>query len=116
MNETLKDVIDSYNEYIVRIIPGIDSIIEKLKGNPVNSGMSDIFNLIEGTTWLIEVNKYLEVETKLITVNVQLLNNVNSELITVLESQDSYLLIDFLEYEYKEIIKGLKKIKLTEEN
>lgn len=99
MTEILMDTVQSYNEYLPKVVAGSHEIAENLRSDNVAAALPMILDFSEGMSWLveaIELFKKNEVDADLHIERIhEFLNEINSGL----EMQDYVLVADMFEYE-----------------
>lgn len=110
MMEEIKQVVDSYNEYIVKVPAGCIIIANDLRVANKNRGLAIIQDFIDGMFWLIEADKLL-IQNKVATgfsveKATEFLNEINSGL----ENNDYFLVADLFEYEVAPFFEKLDAI------
>ncbi|MEO4054179.1 hypothetical protein [Solibacillus sp. CAU 1738] len=111
MNQIIKETMESYNEYIKKLIIGCETISEELR-NHEQTLLNNIMLLSEGIEWLISVNK------KFFELNIGDLidsNEIKSFLIEIndgLENKDYLLVADIIEYEMKPFFESLSPYEI----
>lgn len=107
MNDELKDLRNSYDEYIEKVPAGCIKIAEELRKENMDI-LKSIIDFSEGMEWLITVSEYLYeqgVNTNLSQSHLMdYLNNINEALI----QEDFYLVADLFEYEIADYFEKLR--------
>lgn len=98
MNKENLELVESYNEYLSKLQPGVIAIIESIRNENFNETVENLLNLVEGLTWLATVNNHLQNLGLVKSMDINKLNEFNQELVNSIAEKDSYLCADILEY------------------
>lgn len=114
MNELIKDIVQSYNEYINNISPGSLQIADYLRKDQVQEALQLILQFSEGMSWLSSVEELLIKNSIEVVLNVNKINEFLIEINNGLEIQDYVLVADMFEYEIAPFFENVSLIKGTE--
>lgn len=107
MNDELKDLKKSYDEYIEKVPAGCIKIAEELRKENMDI-LKSIIDFSEGMEWLIAVNNHFTEQGIQMELNqpllIDYLNNINEALM----QEDFYLVADLFEYEIADYFEKLR--------
>lgn len=101
MDQLIKDTIYSYNEYLLKMPSGCQSIADDIRKDNLSGAFKSILEFSEGAGWLISVNSLLEKNSYINPINTQKINEFLNEINSGLEIQDYVIVADMFEYEIK---------------
>lgn len=109
MNDSKMEVLHTSSEYLGKLIPGINNILEFYRsGNELKANRM-IIDVIDGLLWLTEAFTLTQ-DIQKEKMDVSCMNEHLSEMLSAFENSDYVLLSDLLEYE---VLPILKKWHLT---
>ncbi|QEY20496.1 MULTISPECIES: hypothetical protein [unclassified Psychrobacillus] len=113
MSDLLKDTVESYNNYLVRLPIGCQEISNLLRKDLIMDAMNLITNFSEGVIWLTTAND-LFLQSKLHSeLNAKKIHEFLHEVNNGLEIQDYVLIADMFEYEIKPFFEECSAIEFT---
>ncbi|MEK4244731.1 hypothetical protein MKZ20_05215 [Psychrobacillus sp. FSL K6-2684] len=101
MDELIKETIESYNEYLLKLPSGCQKIADNIRTDNLSVALKGILEFSEGAAWLIDANVLLERNSFPNTLNPEKINEFLNEVNSGLEIQDFVLVADMFEYEIK---------------
>ena len=101
MDEIQKDIIESYNNYILNIPNGCQEIVNHIRENKMQKALGMILDFSEGVNWLVEVNRILKSQGISKLLEVEKIHDFLEEINNGLEIHDFLLVADLFEYEIK---------------
>jgi len=110
MNEVI-EVINSYNEYILKVASGSIQIAEHLRKDEVPEAMQMILQFSEGMGWLVEASDLLSKNKVTVNLPVEQIHEFLNEINSGLELQDYVLVADMFEYEIAPFFEQLSPIE-----
>lgn len=110
MNEVM-EVINSYNEYILKVSSGSIQIAEHLRKDAVPEAMQMILQFSEGMGWLVEASDLLSKNNVTVHLPVEQIHEFLNEINSGLELQDYVLVADMFEYEIASFFEQLSPIE-----
>lgn len=113
MNELLAETVESYNNYLIKIPRGCQTVADLLRADQIRNAMQIVADFSDGVIWLTTANDMFqkngfksELDSKKIH---EFLNEVNNGL----EIQDYVLVADMFEYEIKPFFEKYSAIELA---
>ncbi|WP_432702114.1 hypothetical protein [Lysinibacillus sphaericus] len=97
--QEVKEVMESYNNYLGNVSKGAFYISEQLREDSVQEALSTILNFSEGMLWLTEASELLEKNNVKAKINIEKIQEFLIEVNNGLEKQDYVLVADMFEYE-----------------
>jgi len=110
MNEVF-DVIESYNEYTVKIPQGAIYIANCLREDKLNEALLTIKDFSEGVIWLSDASNLLKKNNVDVSLSIDQIHNFLNEINEGLEKHDFLLVADLFEYEIAPFFQELKMIE-----
>jgi len=114
MDELIKETIDSYNEYLLKLPLGCQKIADDIRTDNLSEALKGILEFSEGAGWLIDANVLLERNSISNALNVEKINEFLNEVNTGLEIHDFVLVADMFEYEIKPFFEECSFYKVSE--
>ncbi|KGR76497.1 hypothetical protein [Ureibacillus sinduriensis] len=111
MNNTIMEVIESYNNYIEKISPGCLQIAEHLRKDEIDESMRMILQFSEGMGWLIHASELLNENNVNVILEVQAINEFLQEINNGLEVMDYVIVADMFEYEIAPFFEQVTKVE-----
>ncbi|WP_223552937.1 MULTISPECIES: hypothetical protein [Lysinibacillus] len=108
MESIIRETIDSYNNYIIRIPKGCRDIAIGLRSEKVNDTLKSILDFSEGVIWLTKVNHLLAVNGYINDLNIQRIDEYLEEINSGLLLEDYYMVADLFEYEIQSFFENCK--------
>lgn len=105
------EVIESYNEYIVKIPQGAVYIANSLREDKLNEALLTIKDFSEGLVWLSDAANLLRKNNVEVSLNIEKIHDFLNEINDGLEIQDFMLVADLFEYEIAPFFQGLKLVE-----
>ncbi|WP_313892594.1 hypothetical protein [Psychrobacillus sp.] len=99
MTEILKDTIQSFNEYLPRVVAGSHDIAESLRSDNVAVALPMILDFSEGMSWLVEAIELFKINEVDANLHIDRIHEFLNEINAGLEMQDYVLVADMFEYE-----------------
>lgn len=99
MIEVLKDTVQSYNEYLPRVVAGSYEIAESLRSDNVAPALTMILDFSEGMSWLVEAIELFKMNEVDANLHIDRIHEFLNEINMGLEMQDYVLVADMFEYE-----------------
>jgi len=109
MEEIIKESMESYNNYIDKLGPGTEFIINQIHNENYQEAKQNLINLLEGLLWLVEVNNKLSKLNYVNLLDIYKMNSLSEDLIEAMGKNDFNLCADILEYELKDLSSTLIK-------
>ncbi|MGE8033502.1 hypothetical protein [Lysinibacillus sp. NPDC093692] len=110
MSEVM-EVVNSYNEYILKVSSGSIQIAEHLRKDEVPEAMQMILQFSEGMGWLVEASDLLSKNKVTVNLPVEQIHEFLNEINSGLELQDYVLVADMFEYEIAPFFEQLSPIE-----
>jgi len=110
MNE-VNEVIESYNEYIIKIPNGAIYIANSLREDKMNEALLTIKDFSEGVIWLSDAGNLLDKNNVDVSLSIEKIHDFLNEINEGLEKQDFLLVADLFEYEIAPFFQELKLIE-----
>jgi len=99
MDDLLIETIESYNDYLDKVMPGCLKIAENLRQDEIESALQMILQFSEGMDWLVQAcNLFVRNEVR-VSLEVETIHEFLNEVNNGLEMQDYVLVADMFEYE-----------------
>ncbi|MGE7672165.1 hypothetical protein ACQKMV_01100 [Lysinibacillus sp. NPDC094403] len=115
MNKENMELMESYNNYLSKLQPGVIAVIKSIRNENFNKAVDNLLNLVEGLTWLAAVNNHLQNLGLVKSIDINKLNEINQELVNSITDKDSYLCADILEYGLLDFLLEIEE-KVTDSN
>lgn len=106
----LEQLIESYNEYLERLVVGTENIAKKLRGDLIEEGVKDILDFSEGLLWMIDAEALFKQNGILVENKMEKINEFLEEINSSLEREDYLLVADLFEYEIAPYFASLQGI------
>lgn len=107
--ELKKEVLGTALEYIERVLPGVEEIIECFQTGREDKATSMMIELIEGMQWLIQaIDGTTDLQGEH-SIDTSQINSILNQLVEAYENMDYVLLSDLLEYELLPLAKTWKE-------
>lgn len=113
-----KELLIEARTYTDKLIKGIESCVDKIRGNMLTEAYSQFSFITEGVDWLIGAMTILGKDL-IEPINITEMNGSLKEMIQSIENQDNILWADLLEYEilerivvWKEALEEVKSIEV----
>lgn len=103
MNEQLREIKESYYDYISKIENGCLMISNLIRQGNYSQAFESIIAFSEGIQWLLSVEKTLNEQAYVINSRITEANDYLLEINTALETQDFLTVADIFEYEIQPI-------------
>lgn len=106
----IKELIESYNDYVKKIPVGALYIANYLREDNLNNALTAIKDFSEGVLWLSEASDLLVKNSVEAALNIEQIQEFLIEVNDGLEKQDYVLVADMFEYEiapfFEEVVKA----------
>lgn len=109
MEELIKETMESYDIYIDKLEPGIETIINLVHNEEYYEAKQSLVNLLEGLFWLVEINHKLNSLNHSCSLDINEINRLTDEILKALEQNDLNLCAEILQYELKDFVCSLRK-------
>ena len=113
MSDLLKDTVESYNNYLLRLPIGCQEISDLLRKDHIMDAMNLITNFSEGVIWLTTANDFFLKSNLQSELNAKKIHEFLNEVNSGLEIQDYILIADMFEYEIKPFFDECPAIEFT---
>jgi len=114
MEKLIKETIESYNEYLLKLPLGCQEIADNIRTDNLSGALKSILEFSEGAGWLINANVLLEKNSFSNPLNPEKINEFLTEINTGLEIQDYVLVADMFEYEIKPFFEESSFYRISE--
>lgn len=109
MEVDIKEIIQSYNDYLKKFPHGCELIATYLREDgTIQLGLKSILDFSEGVTWLLEVNQLLDKYGLKNEVSMDKIKEYLEEINTSLEIGDYFTVADLFDYEIKTFFENCK--------
>jgi len=95
----IKDLIESYNEYVNKVPTGAIYIANCLREDKLNNALMTIKDFSEGVLWLTEASELMKKNGAMAELSIEQIQEFLIEVNKGLEKQDYVLVADMFEYE-----------------
>lgn len=99
MTEILMETVQSYNEYLPRVVAGSQEIADNLRSDNVAVALTMILDFSEGMSWLVEAIDLFKINEVNVELQIDKIHEFLNEINAGLEMQDYVLVADMFEYE-----------------
>ncbi|SOB91096.1 hypothetical protein SAMN05880501_101261 [Ureibacillus xyleni] len=110
MSEIILEVIESYNQYLDKVVNGSTTIADLLRTERISDAMNIILDFTEGMGWLTDVSILLKQNDVSINLRVEQIHEFLIEINTGLINQDYVLVADMFEYEIAPFFESVEPI------
>ncbi|MEK4173666.1 hypothetical protein MHI22_19670 [Lysinibacillus sp. FSL L8-0312] len=94
-----KDIMESYNNYLLNIPNGCQQIVNHIRENKIQEALGMILDFSEGVNWLVDVNQILKFHGISKLLEVEKIHDFLEEINNGLAIHDFLLVADLFEYE-----------------
>lgn len=110
-NNIINESLNSLNEYLDKLIPGIEKIVDYFSKDNEGEALKLLIEAIEGINWCLEVVILTKptLEKYNIEINEKNIRKILLEFEQALQNEDFVYVSDLLEYELIDIFKYWKK-------
>lgn len=110
-NNIINESLNSLNEYLDKLIPGIENIVDYFSKDNEGEALKLLIEAIEGINWCLEVVILTKptLEKYNIEINEKNIRKILLEFEQALQNEDFVYVSDLLEYELIDIFKYWKK-------
>lgn len=109
--QQVKELFESYNEYLARLVPGTLAIAELLHKEDISNALSQIVDFSNGIDWLVEATELLKMSAQVVELDINKVVGFLEIVNEGLEKKDYVLVADILEFEISEYFKKLSRIE-----
>lgn len=107
----LFEVIESYNNYIVKVPKGAIYLANCFREDKLQEALSAVTDFSEGVIWLSDVADLLNKSNYFVELNIEQIHEFLIEINEALEKQDYILVADLFEYEISPFFEQAQLIK-----
>lgn len=116
MDNAILEVIESYNEYLLKLKNGLPNYINLVKESDTSESKLLLIDLLEGLLWLKNVSVKIESFINSGSQGIQDLNLVIQELGNAAEKGDINYCVEIIDYEVLPLIEFLNPLSENIEN